>query len=575
MTEIKLSARRAPTVWALAITGFMAVAVVLPAVAADLQWKRGKIQYIAERKELKLFLREFAAAQGIGISIDPDVQGVLNGRYDLTPDSMLELIGATFGVSWYFDGRVLYVFPSTNLMTKVIRLKYMSGPELERTLQRLGIADSRFPLTYEDDQASVRISGPKQFVELVEQTVASADRSRPDDQVTETRVFPLRYAFAADYAFQQGGKEYKVAGVATLLRQLYAGPSTAAPANNARRLSALLPAPGERVSNNARVRGTDLTVGVPPMIPKLRDEEEGSRDGSSSVQPSFVADPRTNAVLIKDSPQRLSTYSTLIATLDVRPKIVELEASIVEISSDDFNSLGVDWRFLNNRIDLQNGAGARVNPIVSPANAGVFPNPGILGPTLGSALNVQGAVLSAVLGDRNKLIARISALEERGKAQTRAQPKVMTLNNVEAILESLSTFYVQVQGFQDSQLFPISVGISIRITPSVVSTVDQKDSLRLLIKIEDGSVTDRLVQQLPVVQTTSISTQTLVPEGTTLLLAGYSQDKETESRTGVPGLSSLPLFGGLFRSTDKTRQRVERLFMITPRVVDLEPVLNN
>ena len=544
------------------------------ATAADMLWKRGKMQYVAERKELKAFLREFAASQGVGVSIDPDVQGVLNGRYELTPASMLELISATFGLGWYFDGRVLYVFPSTNLATKVIRLKHITGRELERTLERLSIADSRYPLTYEDDQSSVLVSGPKQFVDLVEQTVASSDRARPDDQVTETRIFALRYAFAADYAFQQGGKEYKVAGVATLLRQLYAGSAPSTPGSGTRRLGALQPASAAR-GTATRVRGTDLSLGVPPALPRLRDEEDGPQEAPSGVQPSFVADPRTNSVLVKDSPQRLSTYASLIASLDVRSKVVEIEASIVEISSDDFSSLGVDWRFLTNRVDLQVGGGGRSNPITQPPNAGAFPNPAVVVPTLGSALNVQGAVLSALLGDRNKLIARISALEERGRAHTRAQPKVLTLNNVEAILESLSTFYVQVQGFQDSQLFPISVGVSIRITPSVVSTIDQKDSLRLLIKIEDGSVTDRMVQQLPVVQTTAISTQTLVPEGTTLLLAGYSQDKEVESRSGIPVLSSLPWLGGLFRSTEKTRQRTERLFMITPRVVELGPTLAN
>jgi type III secretion protein C len=568
MSDRSIQCTKSCRLAARAFIALLALTVSLPTLAAEMRWKRGKVNYIAEKKELKDFLREFAVSQGVSTLIDSEVKGTLSGKYLLTPQSMMEMLAISYGLVWYFDGGVLHVLPSTGVVTEVVSLKSTSARELERNLERLGILDSRYPINFDTAKTSILVSGPKPFVELVKKVGQSGSKGRDEEPNIETRIFNLKYAFAQDYSVQQGGKEYRIAGVASLLRQLH---TSTAPAKSSSmsRMSAKLKEPMERTTT--KLKGTDITLPVPPniksMVPSV-DDDDSSRD-SPAVQAMFVADSRTNSIIVRDLPDRMAAYETLIASLDVKPTIVEIEASIVEVSSDDFSTLGIDWRFLSNRVDIQVGSGARNAVVVQPANGGDFPNPSIALPTIGGASNVQGAVLSAVLGSKTKLIARIAALEEKGRASTRAQPKVVTLNNVEAVIEATSTFYVQVQGFQDAQLFDISVGTSVRITPSVVTEKGKKDLLRLLIKIDDGSLTEQRVQQLPVVQRTSISTQTLLVEGTTLLLAGYSQEKEMESRTGVPIFSSLPFVGAAFRTTDKTKTRVERLFMITPKVIEL------
>jgi type III secretion protein C len=542
--------------------------ISIPSEAAEMRWKRGKVNYVAEKKDIKEFLREFAVSQGVSVSIDPEVKGIHNGKHLLTPQSMMELLAMAHGLVWYFDGGVLHVLPSTGVVTEVVSLKSTTAKELERNLDRLGISDSRYPINFDSAKTSILVSGPKPFVELVKKVAQTGGKGKEEEPNIESRIFYLKYAFAQDYSVQQGGKEFRIAGVASLLRQLHTGsaPAKSAPAS---RLSTKLKEPMERTTS--KIKGTDITVDVPPSIKSFAPmiEDDDSSRGGSAVQAMFVADSRTNSIIVRDTADRMAAYESLIAQLDVKPTIVEIEASIVEVSSDDFSSLGIDWRFLSNRVDVQVGAGSRNAAIVQPSNAGVFPNPAVAPPTVGSSSNVAGAVLSAVLGNKTKLVARIAALEEKGKASTRAQPKVVTLNNVEAVIEATSTFYVPVQGFQDSQLFDISVGTSVRITPSVITENGKKDTLRLLIKIDDGSLTEQRVQQLPVIQRSSISTQTLLTEGTTLLIAGYSQEKEAEARTGVPIFSSLPFVGAAFRTTDKTRTKVERLFMITPRVVEL------
>ncbi len=557
--------------WLVAAAAFCAAPGARP---ADMPWSHKKVEYAAvEPKDLRMFLREFAAQNGVGIFLDPEVKGELTGRYELSPRSMMELLGRTFGLIWYYDGKVLYVYPASAVESSVIRLNEVTPAQFQCPLDRLGISDSRFPLAFDGDRGSVLVSGPKRYVELVREAARVSDRAQADtdDPATETRVYTLRFAFADDHTVVSGGREFRVPGVVAILRQAFAGEVGGAGAESRRvgvsRRSPLEPAGA-----------------AGPTLPKLR---EGRRDAPDETPPevrrvavtargvpSFAADPRTNSVIVRDVPSRIGQYEALIRRLDERPRLIELEANIVEINADDFGVLGIDWRVSGRRGVVELGGGGIANPVVSPGGAGA--SAGGAAQPLG---NVAGAVLSLVAGSRTQLLARISALEQAGKASMSAQPKVMTLNNVEAALDAISTFYVPVQGFQDAQLFEVSAGTSIRITPSVVGAAGEgdaagaaagsRDMVRLLIKIEDGGLTGERVSQLPVVQRTNISTQSIVGVGSTLLIAGYAQERDSRVQRGVPGLSSVPVIGHLFRSTEKSRTRVERLFMLTPRVVDL------
>jgi type III secretion protein C len=505
----------------------------------------------------------------------------------------MELLGRTFGLIWYFDGRVLYVYPSTAVESAVLRLVESSPAQLQRTLDRLGISDSRFPLSFDGPRGTLMVSGPKRYVELVRQAASASDRS-PDgaDSTTAMRVFGLKFAFADDYTVNSGGREFRVPGVVNILRQAYASQGRSR-VGESRHVGLTQRTPMENANGaGAPNNGGGGGGGVLPVLPDLNgqrdaagtdgaaanggDEQERTVSNARGV-PSFAADPRTNSVIVRDIPSRIEQYEAVIRRLDERPRLVELETNIVEINAEDYSALGIDWRVVGRRAQAEVGGGGISNSITNPRNGS---NPAPDNPnndpllTLG---NIAGTVLGVVAGNRTQLFARISALEQAGKASVSAQPKVMTLNNVEAALDATNTFYVRVQGFQAAQLFDISAGTSIRITPSVVSPFTDgapedaaaKEMVRMLIKIEDGGLTDQEVDRLPVVQRTTINTQSLVAEGSTLLIAGYAQERESRDRTAVPGLSRIPVLGNLFKSSSNSRTRVERLFMITPRVVDV------
>jgi hypothetical protein len=97
-----------------------------------------------------------------------------------------------------------------------------------------------------------------------------------------------------------------------------------------------------------------------------------------------------------------------------------------------------------------------------------------------------GGVLTAVIGGTGRyLLSRISALEQTDNARITANPKVATLDNVEAVMDNKQTFYVPVQGFESGSLYSVSAGVALRVLPSIVSE-DGKPQIRLDVHIEDG-----------------------------------------------------------------------------------------
>ena len=76
------------------------------------------------------------------------------------------------------------------------------------------------------------------------------------------------------------------------------------------------------------------------------------------------------------------------------------------------------------------------------------------------------------------------------------------------------------------------------------------------------------------IKQTKINTQAIVGEGQSLLIGGHYYEIQSDAETGIPGLKNIPILGGLFGSTGKKHQRMERLILITPRIVRMDTASN-
>jgi type III secretion protein C len=146
---------------------------------------------------------------------------------------------------------------------------------------------------------------------------------------------------------------------------------------------------------------------------------------------------------------------------------------------------------------------------------------------------------------------------------------VLTLNNTEAVLQSTSEFFVRVAGKDQVDLFNVSLGLMMRVTPTLVDDAQGK-RFKLQVRIEDGNTNSGAqVDQIPVVNRNAISTQAVVGDGQSLLIGGYTIEDQRNGKAGVPFLSEVPGLRWLFGQRTTSTKRVERLFMITPRLVSL------
>jgi type III secretion protein C len=540
----------------------MSMACALSAQAAEVRWKKEKFVYTAQGKNIREFMREFGVSQGLNVVVAKEVEGTVNGKFDLLPESLMALMSANFGFVWYYDGNVLSIYPPSIMRSEVVRLNNASTEQLRAALERLEIPDHRYPISYDARNSTALVSGPGPYVDRVIQTARAISQSPGGGAAV--RLVPLKYAWANDVTFTQGGQEKTIPGVATVLNQLYRGQANASsafagllrPRGTLEKLRGLgLIAEQDR---NARRRQPVTDTDGAATNPNA------NAGATSDDLPQFVADGRLNAVLVRDLPERLNAHEASVRALDVKPGLVEIEARIIEVNADEAESLGIDWRLRSRRVDAQVGQGALPRLSFGTALSDGAP---AAGPSGQSATPISGGVITTVLGDAGRyLIARVNALALEGKANLLSSPKVMTLDNVEAVMEDLNTFFVRVQGNLDVDLFNVSSGTSLRVTPLVVSE-DGEQQVKLAIRIEDGALTARTVDGIPVIRRSTINTQSFIKDGQALLIAGYAQESDTVDKAGVPGLSNIPVLGWLFKSSDKRKTKIERMFLLTPRVV--------
>lgn len=209
--------------------------------------------------------------------------------------------------------------------------------------------------------------------------------------------------------------------------------------------------------------------------------------------------------------------------LGVKPRLIEIEARIIEVDVDSLDSLGIDWRGHAGSADLKPDMGRRLR-------------------------------------------ARINALAEDGKANILSTPRVLTFDNVEAVLDNLSAFFVPVAGNPDGGPYNASTGTSLRMKPLIVRK-DGRTRIKLAVHIEDAGIAQQGIGMHAIEGQTSITAQAFINEGDSLLIGGCRGDGGNVAHVGVPWLSTIPLLGGLFTNCQKSIVHVEHLFMLTPRVV--------
>jgi len=550
------------------------------AQAAPIPFKRGEVHYSLQERPLVDFLQEFFGDQGLSVIFSQQVRtrgGSLNGQRAGSPQKIFASIAGSNDLISYYDGSAVYLYQSQERITRYANLPPARVEDFVGAFQKMKLGDDGNSFSATSGNGLVMITGTPRFVEQVQQ-LADAVNGQGPNNTTVFKYYKLRYAWAADMTMTIGNRQQVVPGVATLLRDLVG--TTAPPA---------MAAPQDRLlrPTSTKLRGSGLAgVGQPPADAADARHEAGDIAPLQPVSPAtdagpgarIVADTFRNAIIVRDSPDRIGMYDRLIQSLDVEPQMVEIEATIIDVDKGKVKNLGVDWRYRNNgnrgEIDFLPGE-TQPNSV----------KPNFVGSINGRTGGVQtrsdsidtlnqlaGFQLGAIIGDSSRFLLRINALSTDNVTNVVARPQVVTLNDTEAVIENSQTIYVPVAGAYDVDLFNVVAGTVLQVTPHMVYENGLR-RIRMMVQIEDGSV---VVQQtasngqnvnIPLVTRKAVNTQALIDEGQSLLLGGLISDTDTNNTDKIPVLGDVPLLGNLFKRSQKNRERIERLFLITPRLL--------
>ena len=530
---------------ATALTAVLAAAMLWAgaagvARAAAVPWNDRAVSYVSDRRPVKQVLKDVLATQPFPVVITGDIRGEVTGQFNEPADRILGKLAAAYGVVWFFDGSVLYLSPSSDIRSEVVELGALEPGRVENLLARLGLLEERFPVRV--SRAGVLVSGPSRYVDLVVkalraegQPVSSAGNTVHDRRTSaapvqkRVRVFQLTHAQAGDVTQDVDGRRETIPGVATLLRRL-------GQTGEALQLD-------EPAEVDAPELGQAQTERLPGVLVTGRGQPRPVTRVSAGQPEALVeADVRTNSVIVHASKDLLDYYAEVIERLDQPRQLVQIDVTIMNVASSAVRDLGVALGVQHPRFSIASGAPVEQN---------------------------AGLLFQGVVGTSAKnLSVRIAALEQSGKIKVLSRPKLLALENIQAVLGSRSTAFVRVAGAYQTDLFPVRAGLQVRMTPRIVSRSGEPANIHLALDIVDGYLQDAVrVDGIPVANERAIATQAVVGDGQTLLIGGHQYENVGQDQTGVPGLSKLPGIGGLFRRKRNSRELTEQLFLITPRLV--------
>lgn len=511
--------------------------------------------YYANGHDLKTVLAGFARAQGMKADVEPDVKGRVSGRFTkVAPKDFTDAMVEAYGVGYYTLGDQMCFYKLDSATKEFLTVPSGSTEDLVASLQHSGFISEELMPRVNSEGNMLTITGPARYIDNI-RTAASAYLAVQTEKIV-MRVFPVKYAWADDIKLSNMEQTVTVPGIASILRGMVMGQSVS----------------GTTVSQQRDTAQSVPSLGAPGLSKQKKDEGPQSLAPATPVRQgniSIMADPRVNAVLVSDAAYRMPYYEQVIRDLDKPVELVEIHAAIVDIDTNASRELGVNFSGKGGDGQWQGGGS------IGSGNQSGYDSSG--NPVI-SGMNSAGALLSTVYTHGSDyFMARVSALESENAARMLGRPSVLTVDNVQAVLENTTTYYIPLKGNEAVDLFKVESGTVLRVTPHVIRD-NGKTSIKLAVSVQDDqndasggyqSLQNSESITVSPIKQTKISTQAMVDAGQSLLIGGYYYEQKSDGTSGVPLLKDIPLIGGLFRTDTKNGRQMERLILITPRIVTL------
>ena len=289
-----------------------------------------------------------------------------------------------------------------------------------------------------------------------------------------------------------------------------------------------------------------------------------------------------DTLVIRDYPENIAEAEKMLKELDIRPKQVLVEATILSATLTEGLEMGVDLNFLAG-ISLTGTAATQdysYDTGVDRGSSATTPIRQVALGTVGAPVETAGFASIGGSGLRigvtsGDFAAIITALEQVTDTTILANPKILAVN------KQLGQVYIgqkigylsqttQTQTSTTQQVEFLDTGTKLSFRPYI----SNDGYIRMDIHPKDSSGTLK-ANDVPDEFSTELATNIMVKDGQTIVIGGLFRDVVVTSRSQIPLLGDLPLIGGLFRGTSDTNQRQEVIVLLTPHIINEPEEINS
>lgn len=338
-----------------------------------------------------------------------------------------------------------------------------------------------------------------------------------------------------------------------------------------------------------------VSLGCTEMMPTADGNAGG---GVPAILRSIAVSPQSGMVVARAFPDELRRIEQVLRTSErsVQRQVI-LEAKIIEVELNDGFQSGINWAGLTqfrggngNLLFGQTGGGT----LFSEGESEIAGLTGILDPT---NLVAPGTTATSAFGGSNTFLlntkdfnAFIELLKTQGDVQVLSSPRVSTLNNQKAVikvgndeyfitdLESTNTSTAAgTTVTPDVTLTPFFSGIALDVTPQV-----SEDEVVLHIHPMVTNVVtqnkqftlNNSTQIIPLAFSSVRETDTIVRarDGQVIVIGGLMSDRSERNNAGLPGLSSVPGVGELFKHRNNRSRKTELVILLRPILAKTDSV---
>ncbi len=281
-----------------------------------------------------------------------------------------------------------------------------------------------------------------------------------------------------------------------------------------------------------------------------------------------------DTIVVVDYPENIAEVEKMLKVLDVRPKQVLVEATILSATLTEGMELGVDLNFAAGVHLTGTSSTSQIGTTESLSTTTTTPISQIAaGIANGTPLETSG--FATVGGDGFRVgitsgdfTAFITALEQVTDTTILANPKILAVN------KQLGQVYIgnkigytsqttQTQTSTTQEVKFLDTGTKLSFRPYI----GDDGYIRMVIHPKDSSGTVK-ANDIPDEFSTELATNIMVKDGQTIVIGGLFRDVIVTSRKQIPLLGDLPLIGALFRSTSDSTTRQEVIVLLTPHIID-------